>query len=641
MLNSQSFTILIVDDNPDNLFTLRSIIEAHINAQIIEATSGKAALQILMLQRVNLIILDVQMSELDGFETASLIRQRKEMQYIPIVFLTVADKTDEFRQRGFEIGTTDYLTKPIDDFQLINRIQSYLQLITQERQHNHKIEQKVAQRTAELSQANARLQQELKEREQVQTELWQSQQTEAFQRAKKDFLANITHELRTPLNAISGYAQILEREKNLTIQQQEHIAIILQSSMHLLTLIDDILELSRLEAQRLELRHYHFRLPVSLKKIVELFKIRAKQQRLSFTYEPLTHLPEVVSGDEVRLRQILMNLLGNAFQFTTKGGVQFKVSYVENKIRFEIEDTGIGIAPKQLAHLFDAFQKAGKRMESELGIGLGLAISKRLVEMMDGELHVQSTQNKGSTFWFEIVLPKVEGIQSQPTTDNLNDNQIIRGFKGEARTVLVVDDKWENRAVLRELLTHLGFTVIEAENGQIGLEQAFSSQPQVILTDFVMPVLDGFEMIKRIRKIRHLESVVIIALSASVPEQDLPGNSSTGYNAFLAKPVSLEKLLDLLQTYLQLEWIYEEKNEETEAIQPEEQEELPVFYVGPSQEIANKIFEFAMMGDIAAIIKQAEQLETDTELVPFAKVLRCLAEKYQDDKICELVEAYR
>jgi signal transduction histidine kinase len=637
-MQDQPFTILIVDDNPNNLFTLRTLIEAHINAQIIEATSGKAALQTLMAQRVDLIILDVQMPELDGFETAALIRQRKKMQHIPIVFLTAAYKTEEFRQRGFEVGAADYLTKPIDDFQLISRIKSYLRFIIQERQHNQELEHKVEQRTAELLQANARLQQEIKEREQAQAELWQSQQTEALQRAKAEFLANISHELRTPLNAVLGYAQILERDNNLTAQQQESVAIIRRSGMHLLTLIDDILELSRLEAQRLELYRYHFRLPASLKKIVDLFSIRAKQQRLSLTYEPLTRLPEVVHGDEVRLRQVLMNLLGNAFQFTPKGGVQFKASYAGGKMRFEIEDTGVGIAPKHLAHLYDSFQKVGKQTEPKQGVGLGLAISKRLVEMMGGELHVQSTQGKGSTFWFEVPLPKVEGVLPQAT--ETAENQIIRGFHGEPRTVLVIDDKWENRAVLNDLLTPLGFTVIEAENGQIGLEKALASQPDVILTDLVMPTLDGFELIKRLRQLPQLEAVVIIAVSASVPEHELPGNSQVGYNAFLAKPISLEKLLYLLQTYLQLAWIYEEEAENIDTTPPQT-DELPTLEVGPSSEVARLIYDLGMRGDIGGIREQADQLEqAEPELAPFAKELRRLAKSYQDDKICQLVEAY-
>ncbi|HEC84548.1 MAG TPA: response regulator, partial [Thioploca sp.] len=227
-----------------------------------------------------------------------------------------------------------------------------------------------------------------------------------------------------------------------------------------------------------------------LKGITELFRIRAEQHKVSFLYEQLSHLPAYVNADEKRLRQILINLLGNAVKFTKQGGVVLKVGYHDDKIRFQVEDTGIGIAPDDLEQIFTPFTQVGDKTIQADGTGLGLPITNKLIELMESQLHVESTLGKGSTFWFTLKLPEVS-----PRDDDRKpaEQAMIIGFQEQPKQILVVDDKWENRSVLAHILMPLGFEVVEASNGQEALDKAHQYRPDLILMDLIMPVLDGYE----------------------------------------------------------------------------------------------------------------------------------------------------
>ncbi|MEE8125771.1 MAG: ATP-binding protein, partial [Nitrospirales bacterium] len=376
--------------------------------------------------------------------------------------------------------------------------------------------------------------QDISERKQAQEELHRAKEVaDQANKAKSDFLASMSHELRTPLNGILGYAQILNRDASLTEKQKSGIDIIQRSGDHLLTLINDILDLSKIEAQKLDLQLSEFHLPEFLHQIANIIRVRAEQADLSFVYETVTELPMGVRGDEKRLRQVLLNLLGNAVKFTEKGGVALKVGYddtstIPDLLRFQVEDTGRGIPHDQLEGIFQPFQQVKNQSHYIEGTGLGLAITKKLVTLMGGELGVTSTPDKGSTFWFTVSLPAVE--TSQVTA--LPVDKTIIGYKGERKRILVVDDKPTNRGIVMNLLEPLGFEVQEAANGHEALAKVAEPFPHLIIMDLIMPVMDGIEATRRIRQLPEGKEVPIIASSASVFEFNQQDSLKAGCNDF-------------------------------------------------------------------------------------------------------------
>ncbi|TAE53861.1 MAG: response regulator, partial [Oscillatoriales cyanobacterium] len=487
-------------------------------------------------------------------------------------------------------------------------------------EYNFTLEAKVKERTQELHEKNSLLSEEIKER----------QKAEAAARdashAKSEFLANMSHELRTPLNGILGYTQIFKRDKHLTSQQQNGIGVIHRCGEHLLALIEDILDLSKIEARRMELVATDFDFPDFIQGINAICSIRASQKNIAFNCEYLSYLPSAISADEKKLRQILINLIGNAVKFM--------------RIRFQVEDTGIGIAADELPKIFTPFEQVGNTRRHTEGTGLGLAISRELVEIMGSELQVESTLGRGSIFWFELDLLAVDS----PEINKKYSQKFIKGFNGTNKKLLVVDDQWENRSVLIHLLEPLGFEIIEATDGQDCLNKALEFQPDCILIDLVMPVMDGFEAMRQIRKLPLFKNVVAIGTSASIMAVEKQGSLAAGCNAFLPKPIRAEELLNCLQVHLELEWIYENLEDENyESEDSDNQSKIPDEKIipPPAEEIA-VLFELAMMGDLGGIQKQAEKLaKINAKYVSFASHLNQLAKNFEEAKILEFVEQYR
>ena len=301
--------------------------------------------------------------------------------------------------------------------------------------------------------------------------------------AKSEFLTNMSHELRTPLNGILGYAQILGRSKTLSEKEQNGINIIHQCGSHLLTLINDILDLSKIEARKLELAPKAFYFGSFLQGVVEICQVRAEQKKLTFEYEPDSELPEGISVDETRLRQVLINLLGNAIKFTDRGKVTLRVNcQIDQRMQtatlmFTVTDTGIGIAPEDMGRLFQSFEQVGAQHRQSEGTGLGLAISQKIVQLMGGQIQVRSEMGQGSHFFFTVTVPIALDWQQQQTRGTKNPI----GYGGEPRKILIIDDRWENRSVLVNLLEPLGFNLLEASNGKHGLDQMQRTQPDLII----------------------------------------------------------------------------------------------------------------------------------------------------------------
>jgi len=527
---------------------------------------------------------------------------------------------------------------------LKNEVEAQTEALAAQSEELITVNEELQLQARETAEKNQLLEQEIEVRRKVETELRQAKEAaDVASQAKSTFLANMSHELRTPLNGILGYAQILIRDTGLNQQQQHGIEVIQRSGDYLLTLINDILDLAKIEANRIELYETDIYFEDFMQSIVELFKIRAEQKGINFIYEPLTSLPIGVRADEKRLRQVLLNLLGNAVKFTEVGGVSLKVSHEQKWIQFHIEDTGLGIAKQDIKEIFQPFHQVGDVSYKATGTGLGLSITQRIVQMMRGEIHVSSELGKGSTFWVILELPEVSNLVKP---SRMESKHFIVGYESHEvspKTILVVDDKWENRSVMTHLLTPLGFNVVEAENGQIGIDKAIILQADIILTDLVMPVLDGFEMVRRLRKRPEFTETPIIAVSASVFDMNHQQSIDAGCSAFIPKPFKAEELLSLLHKFLSIKWIYDTETPKYPPVEwvetKIEKELLDSSAIPLSTEQAGHIYEFTKQGDVSGIMDYCDELmQQDVRLTPFTQQIRQLASEFEDDKICKLIQ---
>ncbi|OQW93802.1 MAG: hypothetical protein BWK79_09260, partial [Beggiatoa sp. IS2] len=505
------------------------------------------------------------------------------------------------------------------------------------------------------------------------TQLKQAEESAALaDQAKSVFLTNMSHELRTPLNGILGFSQILLLDDSLTEEQQEGLKIIQQSGEHLLALINDILDLSRLESGKLTFFPTEFNFPELIKKTVKLFSTRARQKGIIFTYQPLSALPIIIKTDERRLRQILFNLLSNALKFTEQGEVSLTIIYQQapefsehslfGKLTFIVKDTGIGIAAEELERIFSSFQQIN--YQGVEGAGLGLPIARKLVEMMGGQLQVNSTLGVGSTFTVEITvqsevllgakteLERVIGFKIAPSSPFARERAISLLEKDSAHgspilkehelKILVIDDQWQDRSVLVKILKPLGFNLVEAGDGQEALTLARQIRPEVIFVDLVMTEMSGLECTQRLRQELKLEDSIIIALSAHVIAQVQQQSLAAGCNAFLGKPIDIHQLLYLLAFHCHLEWVHSHSLEEeitpyfpTSSLSP--QPEL----IGPSVEQAQTLYELVKLGDVQVLVSEAQKLaQFDARLQPFTQEICQLSKNFRMRKLEEFIKKF-
>ncbi|CAN1212320.1 CHASE2 domain-containing protein [Tumidithrix helvetica PCC 7403] len=404
-------------------------------------------------------------------------------------------------------------------------------------EYSNSLEAKVAERTSELDTAR--------------------QLADAANLAKSEFLANMSHELRTPLNGVLGYVQLLEFSNKLNDRDRKSVRIIKESGNHLLDLINDVLDLAKIESRKMELLPTNVQLLAFLDSVKEFCLMRSQEKQIEFIYQIDPSLPEVVKLDERRLRQVLLNLVGNAFKFTDRGSVSLKVDVLSQmassmKIRFQCQDTGIGMTLEQMEKIFQPFEQVSVPTHRMGGTGLGLTISQQIVKVMGSAIEVKSTFGKGSTFWVDLEIPIVKGTEGFL----LPQEKRITGYMGKKQIILAIDDKLHNRSIITQLLEPIGFEVVEANTGQEGLSKAIARQPDLILVDLWMPEMDGFEMVAQLRQHPNFKTLPIIAWSASVLESDRQKSIEVGCNDFLDKPLQFQNLISMLEHHLKIKWNY-------------------------------------------------------------------------------------
>lgn len=598
--------ILIVDDTPENLQILSATL-SQIGYKVRGVVKGQMALRAARSAPPDLILLDIRMPEMDGYEVCQHLKADPKTREIPIIFISALDEVLD-KVKAFASGGVDYITKPFQVAEVLARVEHQLTI----RRLSH-----------QLQAQNQQLQQEIQER------LKAEKAAEAASKAKTEFLANMSHELRTPLNAILGFTQVMSRDLQLSTEQREYLRIINRSGEHLLDLINDILDLSKIEAGLCSLDETSFNLYRLLDSLEEMFQIKAEQKKIKLIFIVPSDIPHYIKTDSKKLRICLINLLGNALKFTENGTVTLRVRVEEtignrenqplkrceeaeiltntssdnnfpaahspcqfpHSLHFEIEDTGTGIAAEEIAGLFDAFVQAEIGRKVAEGTGLGLTITRKFVQLMGGEIQVSSVLGEGANFKFDIKIAEPDSLEliAQPLRRviGLEPNQ------GKYR-LLVVDDTKENRLLLVKLLEPIGFEVREAENGAEGLTLWESWQPHLIWMDTRMPVMDGLEATRQIRaqerergrsretlirrwdnqeneqvlQSKQIGSVsvlpntapptVIIALTASLFEEKRGEILAAGSDDFVRKPFAEDVIFEKLSEYLGVRYRYED-----------------------------------------------------------------------------------
>jgi len=454
-------------------------------------------------------------------------------------------------------------------------------------------------------------------------------------RAKSVFLANMSHEIRTPMNAILGFSQLMLRDQDLTPKQCQYLGTINRSGEHLLALINDILEMSKIEAGRTTLNPSTFDLPVLLNDLEMMFRVRTDEKKLSFSVETIGDVPQFIVTDINKLRQVFINVIGNAVKFTEQGGIGLRVladreGATGPYLRVEVEDTGEGISTDDQEKLFRHFEQTKTGQQAGTGTGLGLAISREFVRLMGGDITVSSEVGRGSVF--VVHLPLKEG-EAQAVQAKANPRHVLRLQPGQATCrVLITDDIEENRQLLAQLLGPIGFEIRLATNGAEAVQEFERWQPHLILMDFRMPVMDGQEAIRRIRAMTGGDDPKIIAVTASAMDDNRQDLMGVGADDFIGKPFREAELFQKIHAHVGVEFQYAEDS--TDAAKEEAAELTPESIAGWPQDLIDPMREAVITADLDQLLEKIQDVEARDPRI--AQELRRLAEGFQYQKLLDL-----
>ena len=458
---------------------------------------------------------------------------------------------------------------------------------------------------------------------------------ETANRAKSAFLANMSHELRTPLNSILGYTQLMLRDRDEPGEKRRRLTTIQSSGEHLLNMINEILDLAKVESGTIVVKPQPVQLKTLLNTLADEFQLRASQKRLRFLYSADQSVQDWISSDPVRIRQVLYNLIGNAIKFTERGEVSLKVRRVEERIRIEVSDSGRGIPATDIQHLFKPFyQASNNNNQPSGGVGLGLYISQRIVRLLGAELHISSVEGEGSIFWFELPAVRLEIAAVPPPL------QRILRLEGKKKRLLVVDDELSNRQFMSELLREVGLDAKTASSVNEALRLIESERFDAVLSDIRMAENDGITLCQEVRKRPDLASLVMIASSASVYDDDRETALAAGFDGFVPKPVSEPVLFGIFQELLGLQPVYASENGVTPAFQGSDDAiSRPLTEALPNVQQLDRFLPQAKLGDVIALRAGIRKLsEENPVLRTFCDRISILAEQYQMSSVERILE---
>jgi len=483
--------------------------------------------------------MDIQMPELDGFEVCKILKKNEATKHIPIIMVTALYTNVKDKIKGLELGADAFLSKPIEEGELVAQINVMLRIKRAEdklREENKNLESEIALRTKKLTE-------EIKERKVIEQNLKKAiEQAKESDRLKSAFLANLSHEIRTPMNGILGFTELLLEPDLPEDKKNNYIRVILDNGEQLLHLINDIIDISKIEAGLIDTKFEMFNVNDELDKIFQSYLLTANQKKLTLLLgKGLPDEKSFIKTDRTRFRQIINNLINNALKFTHEGEIEFGYEPDGKVLQFFVRDTGIGIAPELHEKIFERFKQVDDTISKNYGgTGLGLSIIKAYIEKLGGEIGLLSEPNEGSTFYF--TLPYNENlIQFSQNTHRLSNNHDRKNY-----TILIAEDKETNFNYLKEILVNKNIQLIHARNGLEAIEYcSTTAKVDLILMDLRMPVMDGYKARKEINKL--YPEIPIIAQTAFSKEEDKNKALDAGFHAYISKPIKSIELVDLIQ----------------------------------------------------------------------------------------------